>query len=112
MIPAMVTALVGFVAARLAVTFWVRPHLIAPLHLALAVTPASPLAIGETQAGVVVTPTTRGILPGDWPLSIRLMDNAGHAPSQAFLDPCVPFRNGEPPAELPGLHPQHRRQVP
>jgi len=40
-LPAMAATLVGFTAARVAMTYWIRPHLLAPAHLNLALDPAS-----------------------------------------------------------------------
>jgi hypothetical protein len=89
-IPAMFTALVGFVAARFAMNSWVRPHLIAPLHRAYPISGSSPLNMGETPSGFAVTATTRGILPGDWIYSNQIVDEAGHSPTTAFIDRACP----------------------
>jgi hypothetical protein len=52
MLPAMLTALVGFIAVREAVTAWVRPHLITPLHQSLPITTATPVSIDQTSPGI------------------------------------------------------------
>lgn len=59
-LPAMAATLIGFVAVRVAVTFWVRPHLAAPLRL------VAPLFIplGPGSFGIVGPGS-----PNDWILS-------------------------------------------
>jgi hypothetical protein len=49
------------------------------------------MSIGLTPSGVQVSPTARGILPGDWVYSVQLADKTGHAPTTAFLDRACPF---------------------
>lgn len=93
-VPAMVTALAGFAAVRYVMNSWVRPHLMAPLHKAIAISPSSPLNMGETPAGFQVSATTRGLLPGDWVYSSQIVDKAGHAPTTAFLDHACPVTLG------------------
>jgi hypothetical protein len=91
MLPAMATALVGFVAARLAISSWVRPGLVTPFHKTVAINLNTALNIGLTQAGVHVTATTRGVLPGDWALAAKIVDIGGHSPTARFLDRACPF---------------------
>lgn len=90
-VPAMFTALAGFVAVRYVMSSWVRPHLMAPLHRSLVINASSPLNMGETPAGFRVTATTRGVLPGDWIYSNQIVDKAGHAPTTGFLDRACPL---------------------
>ena len=55
-VPAMAVTLVGFAAARLAVTYWVRPNLASPLHESLPLStgsgPGSFWACGAAQKAV------------------------------------------------------------
>ena len=98
-LPAMATALVGFVAAREVMTSWVRPYLIAPLQKAVAINPAFGIGIEQTPTGIAVSaPQGGGVLPGTWVYSTRIVDNAGHAPTQAFLGRACPFNktSGQP----------------
>jgi ABC-type transport system involved in multi-copper enzyme maturation permease subunit len=90
-LPAMAVALAGFVGVRFAISTWLRPSLVAPLQKTMAITTSSPLSIGLSQKGVQVTATTRGLLAGGWPLSARLVDSSGRAPTTAFLDKACPF---------------------
>jgi len=64
-LPAMAVALVGLVAARVAVTLWVRPQLIAPRVL-----DTTQLAVGPWAA-------SPGVPPGAWVLSQSVVDRAG-----------------------------------
>jgi hypothetical protein len=93
-VPAMFTALAGFAAVRYVMNSLVRPHLMAPLHKVIAISPSSPLNMGETPAGFQVSATTRGLLPGDWVYSSQIVDKAGHAPTTAFLDHACPVTLG------------------
>lgn len=90
-LPAMLAVLVGFFTVREVVTKWVRPNLIAPLHTKLAVTAGSLVGFDETPSGMTVVATTRGILPNSWVYSNQVVDRAGHAPTQAFLNRACPF---------------------
>lgn len=96
LVPAMVTTLVGFVAVREAVTYWVRPDLIAPLHKSIALTAASPLSVGSVEGQVVVTPLTNGVDPNAWVYSSQIVDQAGHSPTTAFLNHACPLGAGGP----------------
>jgi hypothetical protein len=70
-LPAMASTLVGFIAARLAVTQWVRPRFRTPLHVSgpLAEPPAGP------GHAVVMPPLMH---QGDWVVSSTLTDPSGH----------------------------------
>ena len=98
MLPAMLTALVGFIAAREAVTAWVRPHLFTPLHQSLPITTATPVSIDQTSPGVIEAfENTRGIsLPDAWVYSVKIVDPAGHTPTTSFLSRACPLGNYGP----------------
>jgi hypothetical protein len=102
MLPAMLTALAGFVAAREVVTAWVRPHLFTPLHLSLPITATTPVSIDQTTPGVVEAfESTRGLsLPDAWVFSVKIVDRAGHAPTSSFLSRACPLGTYGP------LHPR------
>lgn len=101
MLPAMVTTLVGFVVIREIVSSWVRPHLFAPAHLALPITSSTPVSIDQTAPGTVSAfESIRGVsLPNDWIYSVKIVDQAGRAPTTAFLDRVCPLGHYGP------LHP-------
>ena len=92
MLPAMLAALVGFVAAREAVTAWVRPHLFTPLHQSLPITTATPVSIDQTSPGVIEAfESIRGIsLPNAWVYSVKIVDQAGHTPTHPSSTERVP----------------------
>jgi hypothetical protein len=83
-LPAMATTLVGYVAARLAVTFWVRPHFAAPLTNSFALTANSQFGFQGSPSGLQVVVQNPSI-PNAWVLSTAVADRAGHAPTNAFL---------------------------
>lgn len=98
MLPAMLTALAGFAAAREAVTAWVRPYLFTPLHLSLPITTATPVSIDQTSPGVIEAfESVRGIsLPNAWVYSVKVVDQAGHTPTSSFLSRACPLGNYGP----------------
>jgi len=65
-LPAMATTLVAFVAVRVVVTYWVRPHFGTPLKLTQS------LAAQQNGAGFHVK-------AGDWVVSDTTVNAAGHA---------------------------------
>ncbi len=81
---AMATTLLGFVAARIAVTLWVRPHLLASRHVLFG------LMIGKDR-GFLGLPSDFGVfagfppLPNAWALSSTLVDRAHRALSTARM---------------------------
>ncbi|HTZ65098.1 MAG TPA: hypothetical protein VMB51_13415, partial [Solirubrobacteraceae bacterium] len=83
-LPAMVVTLLGFVAARIAFTLWVRAHL-----LATSTSLASPTA--GKDVGFLGTPTSVKLfaslpsIPNAWPLSSALVDRAGRVLGAARL---------------------------
>jgi hypothetical protein len=96
-LPAMLTALVGFVAVREIVTRWVRPYLFTPIHQSLPITTASPLSFDQTPTGMTVFESSRGVsLPNAWVSSVKIVDNAGHVPTTSFLNRACPLGNYGP----------------
>lgn len=88
-LPAMAATLLGFIAARLAFTYWVRPHLLTPTHLLLPVTQgqgvgflAQPGPSGPTDVHLVAS---LPMIPNAWPISGTLVDHAQHALSATQL---------------------------
>jgi hypothetical protein len=98
MLPAMLTALAGFAAAREAVTAWVRPHFFTPLHQSLPITTATPVSVDQTSPGVIEAfESVRGIsLPNAWVYSAKIVDQAGHTPTTSFLSRACPLGNYGP----------------
>jgi hypothetical protein len=92
-LPAMLSTLVIFVGARLAVTYWVRPHLIAPLA---EVRPVDVAGFGSEGFLPIaaLAPSSLQLQPPDipnaWITSIDLVDKAGHGLSSSELALACP----------------------
>lgn len=85
-LPAMATTLVGYIAARLVVLIWIRPHFAAPLHATVTLQP--PGASGEP----VRLPGGSLAGPGAWVMSSKITDSSGHVVGGIAVPPgdsCV-----------------------
>ena len=67
-VPAMAVTLLAYLGARLAVAFWVRPHLMTPLRV------TAPLSLGGPGQAITGQGTPN---PSDWVLSSQTLDKAG-----------------------------------
>jgi hypothetical protein len=81
-LPAMATALGGFVFVRVAVTFWVRPHLETAVHTTSVLRMTSGMGFNQTNNGPL---SVTGGHAGAWVFSDRIVDSAGHAVGGNFL---------------------------
>ncbi len=104
-VAAMATTLVGFIAARLAVTSWVRPHLWSPAHKSLPLLGGVPLGVSNVSGTVTVSSPFVNV-PNAWVYSTAVVNNAGHMPTSAFLARTCPalfhvVRNGTSTARSP-----------
>jgi ABC-type transport system involved in multi-copper enzyme maturation permease subunit len=81
-VPAMAATLLVFLGTRMAVQFGLRPHLAPQKHLAAAI--GHNLGYANYPSGMVLLPPSVNI-PGAWVQSTSIVDNAGHAPSHAFV---------------------------
>jgi hypothetical protein len=99
-LPAMALALVAFVSARLAVSHWVRPHLITPAHQALAISYASDASggwsygsntgvLGSSGPATLLPPTPT--IPNAWLYPAQIVDKAGHALTPAMVAHACPL---------------------
>jgi hypothetical protein len=109
LLPAMAVTLAGFVAVRLAITAWVRPHLITPVHTLVALASAPSFEIRGTKAGPVLTGVTVPApnMPNAWVQSVKLVTISGRAPTvaqdTAFLKQyCLPIAHPAQPASGSG----------
>ena len=85
-VPAMATTIVGFVAARLAFTHWIRPHLLAAAHAVTPLSSASNIGFqGDPSSGAVTFIATNPHTPNAWTISSRIVDNAGRTPTKQTL---------------------------
>jgi hypothetical protein len=90
-VPAMAVTLVVFVAARLAVMYWVRPYFATPLQASHPLADARPggFSLSQPRGGGLVTigiqpPEVN--LPDAWVYNAHLADNAGNPPTQQTVD--------------------------
>jgi hypothetical protein len=99
-LPAMAVTLVAFVVARLAVAAWLRPVLLAPSHLALALNPAT-TGYGSSVSGLGFFAVLVGAgpkstlepalpdLPHAWISSVRIVGRGGrHLTGQVLRGDC------------------------
>ncbi|WP_298335182.1 ABC transporter permease subunit [Ferrimicrobium sp.] len=107
-VPAMAVTVAGFIAARLAVTFWIRPYLASPVHKSFHLDAGSGpgFALGTSQGtlnfnavihngvtpkvGAVVLTPPQVTIPNAWVYSTSVADKAGHAPSSQYLFKACP----------------------
>ena len=93
-VPAMAGTLAGYVSARVAMTVWVRPHLLVPIRQDLSLRGAGPtkqahLGIGS-QNGGTITLFAEGNGPANsWTRSSQLLDRSGHPPDAAAISAFV-----------------------
>jgi hypothetical protein len=106
-VPAMATTLVAFVGARLAMTYWIRPHLISPSHASAGFASASNLGFEVNGSSGVLFVAGPPRIPNAWVYSDQIVDKAGRAPSSQalhsyLLQACpnigTPKRTGNPEA--------------
>ncbi len=99
-VPAMATTLGGFVAARVAVTTWVRPNLAAPLHESLPLVTARPVIGVQAPAGTLSLIAPQLNVPNGWVYSAAVVDKSGHTFAGHLLDTCPAL--GQLPNVPPG----------
>jgi hypothetical protein len=99
-VPAMIATLVAFIGARLAVTYWVRPHLIAPLVELRPVDVAGYGSEGFLPVAALASPSLQlqpPDIPNAWITSIDLVDKGGHGMSaRDFALACPGVGTGGP----------------
>lgn len=91
-VAAMAVTGVGFAAARLAVTYLVRPNLASPVHKLLPLSAGSGPSVGFTGAGggsVTLGPAHVSV-PNGWVYATALVDKAGHAPTGQYVAHACP----------------------
>jgi hypothetical protein len=103
-LPAMAATLALFLGVRLGFSYFVRPHLLSPVHL------TQPLAavvqgFGQSNGGPPMLFTSVN-LPGAWVFSTRVVDSSGHAITPSILRQECPAMlrglGGGPPGGNPG----------
>jgi len=97
-VPAMATTLVAFVAARLAVAFWLRPHFAAPAHRDVALDLGSVGGVGHLGGGPVALILNPPNIPNAWIYSSQIADRTGHPlTAQLLASTCPGIGTGGPP---------------
>jgi hypothetical protein len=92
-VSAMATTLAGLAVIQLTWANWIRPHLIAPVHMAAALNPANIYLVKVVDNRMLISAAPSSGQQGAWVLSSQIIDKAGH-----------PFE-GAPPAACPvNLH--------
>jgi hypothetical protein len=98
-LPAMVTTMVAFVVVRVAVTNWVRPYLIDPVHRDFALDPTS-TGFGSSGSllldlGPSTLQPSPPNIPNAWITSTQIADKAGHAlTTQVLKNDCPRLGKG------------------
>lgn len=86
-LPAMATTLVGYLAARVVVLIWIRPHFQAPLHA------TGLLQAPGSNSDLVKPGTSLAPRSGAWLVSNQILDPSGHPTNGRISirigDPCV-----------------------
>lgn len=91
-VAAMAVTAAGFAAARLAVTYLVRPNLASPARKLLPLSAGSGPAVGFSGANdgsVLLGPPHVNVANG-WVYSTALVDKAGHAPTSQYVAHVCP----------------------
>jgi hypothetical protein len=102
-LPAMATTLVAFTGARIAMTHAIRPHLIGPRLLALALDPTS-MGYGSSNAGPANLMPNPPSIPNAWIYGTHVVDKAGHAlTAQGLASACPQLSMGHAPSGGPGI---------
>ena len=103
-VPAMATTLVTFVGARLAMTYWIRPHLMTPAHISAGFGAVSNLGFAVDGSSGVTFVAGPPSIPNAWMYSARIVDKAGVAATNlhAFLLKVCPNIAAPPGANPAG----------
>jgi hypothetical protein len=104
-LPAMASTLVAYVVARIAITRWVRPHLLAPVHKTVSLLSGGGLGISSTN-GSSFTLAAKGTAPHNaWMLSNQFVTSSGQLASSSQLSAFVRHycpKIGPPPSTTIG----------
>jgi hypothetical protein len=105
-LPAMVATLVAFIAARVVVSFWVRPHFASPVSLAVPLNTATGMGINKDPTSGISVMANAPVLPNAWVNSAQLINRAGQQPSGRVLERICPHlvavvNSNPPPAAGP-----------
>jgi hypothetical protein len=96
-LPSMASTLVAYIAVRLGVTYWVRPHLLSPSHTTASLSKAGSIGFSLTPTGVQLTAGPPNITNA-WVYSSNVVDSTGQAPTTQFIKTACPNLPAGPPA--------------
>jgi ABC-type transport system involved in multi-copper enzyme maturation permease subunit len=82
-LPAMAATLGIFAFTRIAVTTWVRPHLLASLHKSMSLLSAGGFGFTSTRDGTVDLVARDTSIPNAWVQSSQIVNSSGHTASVA-----------------------------
>jgi ABC-type transport system involved in multi-copper enzyme maturation permease subunit len=105
-LPAMAVTLVGFIAARVVVAEWIRPHFMSPVSETMRVGQNDGWGITMSPAGLPSISVNPPNLPNALIVSNNLVNNAGQSPTGAYLQkvcPNLPGINGPTSSGGPGV---------
>jgi hypothetical protein len=78
-VPAMAATLAGFAAVQISWPIWIRQHLIAPVHTAVALDPANVFQVKSINNNMIISAMPAFTQQGAWVLSSQVVDKSGHA---------------------------------
>ncbi len=99
-VAAMGATLVGFMAARIVVTSWIRPNLAAPLHESLPLVTARPVIGVQAPTGTLSLIAPQLNIPNAWVYGAAVVDRSGHPFTGHLLEACPAL--GQLPNVPPG----------
>lgn len=102
-IPAMATTLAGFVVIQVIWANWIRPALIAPVHVITALDPANIYLVRVRNNSMLISATPSSGQQGAWVLSSQIVDKAGR-PFQAAPPAGCPLNLHQCAAGIGSLH--------
>lgn len=92
-VPAMAATLAGFVGARLAVTYWIRPNFASPAHESVPL-PVNEGGISFSPAATAAFNPPAVSVPNGWVYPTEAVNKAGDAPTAHYLlSACPAFFN-------------------
>jgi hypothetical protein len=107
--PAMAVTLAGFIAARLLVTYELRPNLLPQTTKSFPLSPATfGIQINSPSVSIVPQPPD---LPNAWVLSTSIVNAKGQSPTQSFINSACSGLPGVNGAPLPAPWGGHRTAV-
>jgi hypothetical protein len=90
-LPAMALTLAIFTFVAIAMSLWVRPHLVPPVRKSVTISPATFDGLADNGPGSPARLSVRSGDPGDWVLSNRTVDSTGRVVAlPSWFSECIP----------------------